>query len=259
MVKKLHGEHPAYIWNGVFSTWDDACKAAKTVGGDGHGGEPWLQRITQQILDYRSEFKQYGIAMPPRPSNLPLVCAMTAPSAIVDFGGASGWCWDYLQNTLPDQRISSYVVVEIDEVVNYMKKTGIHTAPVAYQSLKDRLAPCDLLYCNSVLQYFGSNEPLVSLIERTAPQHVFLEEVVAKGKDDFFTLQSRRDSLIPYRFLGLRKLLQELSCAGYEEVIQYPYASPILGIIQPLDMSNFPEEKRLRYASSILLQKTKTQ
>ena len=80
---------------------------------------------------------------------------MTAPEAIVDFGGSSGWCWDYLQNTLPNNRISSYVVIEIDEVVNYMTKTAIHNAPLSFRSLKDQLAPCDLLYCNSVLQYFG--------------------------------------------------------------------------------------------------------
>lgn len=259
MVEQFPKGGPDYIWKGIYPTWDEAYKAAKAIGGQGHSGESWLQRITQQILDYRLELRQYGIAMPPRPSNLPLVCAMTSPDTIVDFGGSSGWCWDYLQNTLPNHRISSYVVIEIDEVVNYMTKTAIHNAPVSYRSLKDQLAPCDLLYCNSVLQYFGSNAPLLSLIESTVPEYILLEDLIAKDEGEFFSLQSHRDSSIPYRFLGLNKLLSELSCAGYTAIVRYPYASPVLGVIKPFEMSNFPEENQLRYSSSYLLQKTKTQ
>lgn len=255
MAKQLQGAVPDYIWKDIYPTWEEACKAAKAIDGEALGGERWFQRITQQISDYRDEFRQYGIAMPPRPSNLPLVCAMTNPCAIVDFGGSSGWCWDYLQNSLPRHMVSSYVVVETDEVVNYMTKTGIHNAPVNYCSLNGPLDPCDLLYCNSVLQYFGSNAPLLSLIERTTPQFVLLEDLVVKGEDDFFSVQSFRGSAIPYRFLGLNKLLQELSHSGYTELVWYPYASPAHGVIKPFEMGNFPEAKQLRYSSSILLKK----
>lgn len=255
VLNQLQRVTPDHIWKDIYPTWDEACKAAKAVGGEGLGGERWFQRITQQITDYRDEYRQYGTAMPPRPSNLPLVCAMTNPGAIVDFGGSSGWCWDYLQSTLPKHKVSSYVVVETDEVVNYMKKSGIHNAPVNYLSLNDPFDPCDLLYCNSVLQYFGSNAPLLLLIERTTPQFILLEDLVVKGEDDFFTVQSFRSSAIPYRFLGLHKLLRELSHSGYIELVQYPYSSPVLGVIKPFEMSNFPEAKQLRYSSSILLKK----
>lgn|GEM_PF-2848070 len=248
-------EAPNYIWKDIYPTWDDACKAAEAIGGEGFGGERWFRRITRQITDYRDELRQYGIAMPPRPSSLPLVCAMTNPSTIVDFGGSSGWCWDYLLNALPKHSVSSYVVVETDEVVNYMEKSGVHSAPVNYRSLNAPLDSCDLVYCNSVLQYFGSNTPLLSLIERTTPQFILLEDVVATGEEDFFSVQSYWDSAIPYRFLGLHKLLQELSHSGYIELARYPYASPILGVIKPFEMGNFPEAKQLRYSSSILLKK----
>ena len=254
MVDQLQTSAPDCIWKGIYPTWDEACKAAKNVGGDGLGGDCWFQRITQQISDYRDEFRQYGIAMPPRPRNLPLVCAMTSPKTILDFGGSSGWCWDYLLNSLPQNRVSYYAVVETDEVVNYMKKSGLHKAPVNYP-LNDPLESCDLLYCKSVLQYLGSNAPLLSLIERTTPQFILLEDLVVKGEDDFFSVQSFRDSAIPYRFLGLHKLLQELSHSGYIESLRYPYASPVLGAIKPLEMGNFPESKQLRYSSNILLKK----
>lgn len=255
VVSRLQKGAPDYIWKDIYPTWEEACIAAKAIGGEGLGGERWMRRITRQISDYRDEFRQYGIAMPPRPSNLPLVCAMTTPSTIVDFGGSSGWCLDFLRNTLPAHRVPSYVVVETDEVVSYMKKSGIHDASVNYLSLKDSLDPCDLLYCNSVLQYFGSNMPLLSLIERTAPQFILLEDLVVKDEDDFFSVQSFRGSAIPYRFLGLHKLLRELSNSGYVELVRCPYASPVFGVITPFEMGNFPEAKQLRYSSSILLKK----
>jgi putative methyltransferase (TIGR04325 family) len=257
VVNQFQGESSNYIWNDIYPTFEDAISTVKAIGGDLNGlsSEFWLQRITKQITDYRNEFNQYGIAMPPRPSNLPLVCAITRPISIVDFGGSSGWCWDYLKNTslYSSSRLSSYVVVETEDVVNYMKKSGIHESPVNYITLKDSVDNCELLYCNSVLQYFESNAPLFYLIERTKPQYIFLEDLVVNGEDDFFSIQSFRGSVIPYRFLGLHKLINELACLGYEELVKYPYASPVLGIIKPLEMGNFPEAKRLRYSQSILL------
>jgi putative methyltransferase (TIGR04325 family) len=244
-----------YIWNGIYPTWEEASRASRAVGGLGLGGERWFQRITQQLSDYRSEFRQYGIAMPPRPSNLPLVCATVSPRSIVDFGGSSGWCWDYLQNALPGNMVSSYRVVETNEVVGYMKTSGLHGKPVDYVSLDELSGPCDLLYCNSVLQYFGSNEPLLSLIGRSAPAFILLEDLVGKGEEDFFSLQTYYDSALPFRFIGLGKLCRELRLCGYTESVRYPYAAPIRGVLKPYDMGNFPENMRLHYTSSMLFKK----
>jgi putative methyltransferase (TIGR04325 family) len=259
MIEQTPKGDQSYIWNGIHPTWNAACDAAEAmcVGG-GYSSDRWLQRITQQLLDYRSELRQYGIAMPPRPSNLPLVCAMTNPNKILDFGGSSGWCWDYLQNSAPNHRVNLFGVVETEDVVKYMNKSELHNAPVKYTTIDDLINSCDLLYSNSVLQYFGSNASLLSLIEETDPEYILLEDLIAKDKDDFFSVQAFYNSGIPYRFIGLKKLLSELSYSGYIEIARYPYASPILGVIKPFEMGNFPREKQLRYSLSILLQRTKT-
>lgn len=247
-----------YIWNGIYRSWDQAGEAAKVNGtGGGFASDRWFQRITYQLLDYRDEIGKYGIAMPPRPSNLPLVCAMTSPYAIIDFGGSSGWCWDYLHNSLPNKKINSYIVIETGEVVNYMSASGLQNKPVEYKTISDSINACDLLYCNSVLQYFSSNAPLISLVERTAPEYILLEDLIAKGEDDFYTVQNYSNSGIPYRFIGLARLLRELLDYGYVEQFRSPYASPILGAIKPLEMDNFPQEKQNRYSLSILLRKSK--
>ena len=232
-----------------------AREAASAIGSSGFSGEHWLTRITQQLSDYRDEFRQHGIAMPPRPSCLPLVCAMADPSRIIDFGGSSGWCWDYLKNSLPALRISSYCVVETEAVVDFMIRSGIHVDPVSYSSLSGCIDSFDLLYCNSVLQYFGSNGLFLSLVKRSDPKYILLDDLVAKGDDDFFSVQPYHGCAMPVRFIGLKRLLQELSDSGYVEIARYPYASPIGGVVKPLEMGNFPGKNRIRYSLSVFLKR----
>lgn len=256
MDSQSSDQAPTRIWEGLYATWEDACAAAQAIGGTGLGGNAWFERITQQLSNYRDELRRHGVAMPPRPSNLPMVCALTTPSTIVDFGGSSGWCWDYLRESLPRNTVSSYIVVETAGVVDYMRDAGLQAAPVSFQTLEGQLGAADLLYCNSVLQYFGSNDAFMSLLERTAPQFILLEDLVAGGDQDFFTTQMFRGSAIPYRFLGLRCLLDDLATHGYLELARYPYASPVNGVVAPMAMENFPKARQLRYSSSILLKRS---
>lgn len=246
---------PRYIWDGLYQSWDEACRVAVEQSRV-HSGRGWLQRIMQQILEYRKEYQQYGTAMPPRPSNLPLVCSLVSPKSIVDLGGSSGWCRDYLENSTRDLRVSSYTVIELPAVVEFMKQSRVHRSAVDYKSQGDELQQCDLLYANSVLQYFESNVPLLDLIELCRPRHVLLDDLVAKDDEDFFTIQAHRDAAMPYRFIGLSKLLDQLAHKGYRCLISQPYPSPVFGVIAPLEMSNFPKDKQLRYSLTILFEKT---
>lgn len=247
---------PSRIWDGVYATWQDACAAAQAIGGAGLGGDAWFQRIAQQLTGYREELRLHGSAMPPRPSNLPMLCALTRPGTIVDFGGSSGWCWDYLRESGSGHTVSSYVVVETGEVVDYMTRAALQAAPVRYQTAEEPLGATDLLYCNSVLQYFGSNHAFLSLVERARPQFILLDDLVAGADKDFFTTQLFRGSAIPYRFLGLQTLLDDLATQGYLTLARYPYASPVKGVVAPMAMENFPPSRQLRYSSSVLLQRS---
>ncbi len=260
MTERIQKTASDHIWNGPYLTWNDAINAASamTVGERAFDSDRWLHRVIQQLLDYRNELLKFGIAQPPRPCNLPFVCAVTSPTTIIDFGGSSGWCWDYLQNALPRNMISSYTIVELESIVKHMQISGLHSDIVNYQTLDAPLAPCDLLYANSVLQYFDSNQQLLSLIERTEPDFIFLEDTLGTGEKDFFTIQPYYNSAIPHRFIGLGNLLKDLSSKDYQELARCPYASPIFGVMKPLSMENFPEDLQLRYSVSILLKKGNT-
>jgi putative methyltransferase (TIGR04325 family) len=181
---------------------------------------------------------------------------MTSPNVIIDFGGSSGWSWDYLRNTLRQQAVSSYVIVELDSVCSYMKASHLHDEIIEYCSVDAPLAGCDLLYGNSVLQYFESNAPLLSLVNRTTPSYIFLEDLIAADDEDFYSMQPYHNMAIPYRFIGLECLLKDMATLGYREVVRFPYLSPVRGVMSPLPMSNFPDKLRVRYAQSILLNKS---
>lgn len=257
MTRKHEKTARTPIWSGLFDTWDQACDAAQQrARGRVFDNNRWLERITRQLSEYRAEYQAYGIALPPRPSNLPWVCAMTSPRSIIDFGGSSGWCWDYLRNTLPEHSISSYVIVELESIVNYMTRSGLHAAPVTYKTMSEPLEPCDLIYSNSVLHYFESNAPLLQLVERTHPEYVLLEDIVGKGDRDVFSLQEYYGSRIPQRFIGVETLIRALHLLGYRALLKIPYSSPVLGVMGPLPMENLPKEKQIRYAVSLLLKKT---
>jgi putative methyltransferase (TIGR04325 family) len=255
MMDSAPSRAPRYIWDGLYKSWEDASRVAGEQSRV-HSGRGWLQRIMQQILEYRKEYQQYGTAMPPRPSNLPLVCSLVNPRSIVDLGGSSGWCRDYLENSIPHLRISSYTVVELPAVVEFMKQSRIHGASINYKRQGDELQQCDLLYVNSVLQYYESNVPLLDLIELCRPRHVLLDDLVAKDDEDFFTVQAHRDAAMPYRFIGLSRLQDQMASKGYRCLISQPYPSPVFGVIAPLEMSNFPKDKQLRYSLTKLFEKT---
>lgn len=259
MTGFIKGATMCNVWDGIYSTWIDACEAVRREGEGGFNTANWLAGITQQLSDYRSQFTQLDVALPPRPYNLPIVCAMTSPKVICDLGGSSGWTWEYLKNTLKQQTISSYHIVELDSVVDFLKSSSLHSDVVDYSVLGAPLEQCDLLYSNSVLQYFESNSSLSLLIGRVHPTYIFLDDLIATEREEFFTTQSYYGTKIPCRFIGLKTLLQDMSDLGYQEIVRFPYLSQIRGAYGPLPMHNFPEEYRVGYAQSILLKKLASQ
>lgn len=182
---------------------------------------------------------------------------MTRARSITDFGGSSGWCHDYLQNTAAGSSVASYVIVEIERIVAHMKATGLQSHPVVYKTAQEPLDKCDVLYCNSVLQYFGSNAELLSLMQRNSPEHILLDDLLGKGDEDFFTTQAYYGAAIPHRFVGLGRLVSDVTAAGYELLVSAPFASPIVGILKPLPMENFPVELQVRHAVSLLFRRVK--
>lgn len=245
----------ANIWEGPFASWGEAEKNA-SQSSEGFCKHDWVERVVQQLIDYRAEIEKFGSAPPPRACNLPLISSLLFPNSIIDFGGSSGWCYDYLCNTLPSHVINSFTIVEVNEINRYMQKSGLHDEPVSYRLLEDELPKCDMIYSNSVLQYFESNAKLIEAAVKSEPEYIFLEDVVTNGsKEDFFATQLFYGERIPYRFIGLTRLIDDLEDIGYDVQFKCAYPSPVGGVIGPFPMNNFPEEFRIRFTLSLLFKK----
>ena len=116
------------IWSGhIYNTWEEACAAAEARLSD-FTQERWLQRITGQLIDYRTLVSEVGIAAtPPRPSNLSLVASLIGATSIIDFGGSSGWCYEMLNNTYISASKLQYTVIETEDVVSFLRGKNLHS------------------------------------------------------------------------------------------------------------------------------------
>lgn len=242
---------PIRIWEGVYETFEEA-----QAEGTGFACERWIDRINQQLLKYRSERENHALVMPPRMSDLPFLVALTAAKRIIDFGGSSGWTYEYLQSAMEQKTIDDYVVVEIEDVVRHVQVAFLHAYPVSYvtdlNAIYDR-AEGSVFYTNSVLQYIRDDDTWLQAIDRLKPDWLLIEDFMGGDFDEYFSLQNYYESKIPIRFRNRSDFLNKLDC--YDLILSKPYAATIMGVIQELPMENFPLNKRVRYGETLLLKK----
>lgn len=238
-------------WEGVYQTWEEAKSEGQAFASD-----RWIKRITGQLLDYRRAIASQHNVPPPRPSDLPLLCALVQPKSILDFGGSSGWVWEFLNESSINQSVDEYLIMEIDSVVNFMDESNFHQLPVIYLSNIES-QKLDVVYTNSVLQYIDVDEVFFSVIEKTNPEWVLIEDFLGGSFNDFYSLQVYWDYRIPVKFRNREKFISAFKNIGYECVLSKPYLATIRGSIRPLPMSALPEDKQVSYGETMLLKRKK--
>ena len=192
--------------------------------------------------------------MPPRPSNLAHLCAVLRPKSVLDFGGSTGWCWDLLKNSIETEFITRYQVIEHPAVIDFVKTRKFHTDKKILYTGAGEAQKSDLLYANSVLQYFQDNIAFIELVQRSRPRYILLDDLVVNRRaEDYFGLQEYYGDKIPYRFIGLAPFIESMKAIGFEVLCETAYLSPIAGVIDEFPMENFPPKLRIPHSSSILL------
>lgn len=242
------------IWIGSFQTFEQAKDHAQQSL-ENFENDIWISRIINQLQDYKINYSSFGVAAaPPRPCGLPNLISLTAAKSILDFGGSSGWCWEFVNNSVSKNSIEKYTVLE-NKTVSDLYTSGKlhHDKRVECISDFQDVPIVDILYVNSVLQYLPSNDFLLKIIDKTRASFILLEDVVAlHNQTEFFSLQHYYGKYIPYRFLNFEKLKNELHGKGFDIISVTPYISPIKGKSDIMPMSNFPKKKRVHHSLSIL-------
>lgn len=240
------------IWDGIYHSFNEAKSKGKAFS-----SKRWLGRITDQLLDYRNEVQREDSTsvLPPRISELPILTADIKPSSIIDFGGSSGWTYEYLKNSVSNLSLDIYLVIEIDEIVNHAKEKKFHGPPVSFQTDAGNVKSADILYTNSVLQYVHDDSIFSKLIESTNPEYILIEDFIGGEFDDYYTLQNYYEYRIPVKFRNRKEFLSNIQKYGYELIISKPYPSIIYEKIIKFPMDNFPEDKQVGYSETILFRR----
>ena len=118
------------IWEGIYDNWEEI--AAKQSA---FREKRWIEAIGQQLIDYNKEKKEFGIAIPPRPTNLPIVCALLKIHKIIDFGGSSGWNYEYLRDVVQSVDLELYDVIELNEINIIFKNSNLRKPEELIQHL----------------------------------------------------------------------------------------------------------------------------
>lgn len=247
-MKKSTAEVP--IFEGIYEKQEDAI-----TKGSGFASDRWMKRITGQLLEYRNEIKSHQLPVPPRFSDLPMLVTTVDAKIIIDWGGSSGWTFDFIKQSLPQIEIEEYIIVEIEDVLRYMQEACLHDAPVTYQTEINNLSNkrSSIFYVNSVLQYILDDSAMLNAIGQLNPDWILIEDFWGGDFEDFFSIQNYYESKIPIRFRNRQDFIKSLE--KYSLKLSKPYFSSILGRIQELPMQNFPHDKQVRYGETLLFQK----
>ena len=239
------------IWNGVYETYEEA--KINEVSLD---SSRWIERIKEQLNNYRKEVEKFGrMALPPRLSELPMLCSLIKPKQIVDLGGSSGWLYDYMLNSIENSAVERYVIIEIEEIVEQMEKSGLHSGPVNYEKNTKSLDCVDILYANSVLQYINNDDLFMGMVDELKPDFVLVEDFLGGEFDDYYTIQNYYENRIPVKFRNRGKFVDNVIVKGYELLLSKPYPSLIHEKISMFPMESLPENRRIRYSETMLFKK----
>lgn len=241
------------IWEGIYENWEEI-SAKRSAFCE----KRWIEAIGKQLIDYNKEKKEFGIAIPPRPTNLPIVCALLNIKKIIDFGGSSGWNYEYMKDVVHNIDLEIYDVIELKEINIVFKNSNFRKPEeiIKHLSIDEIKNNYDLLYINSALQYFKDNTILEKLINISKAKYLLFDDLFAGDIPDYITIQKYYDSSIPIRFMNFTKFNSFLSHINYRILFEMPYYTKFFGSYMPQPMSNFPKRYRIRYSKSILYEST---
>ncbi len=152
----------------------------------------------------------------PRPhSFLKLLEITDAPISVVDFGGGSGWLFHALSSSGFD--LKSYVNVEnidLHETCN-QEHFEYSYLPLNEVETYNWKSGNSVLYLNSVIQYFASDNSLFEITTKINPKTVLIDDLTPSSSSQFFAYQKYYETRIPYRFVDQNSLIEGMKGQNY--------------------------------------------
>lgn len=234
------------IFNGIYNSFEEAVVQLR---GAGFSSIDWLEREQHRFLTYR-ELCSLKVAPPQKICNLPFLVALSGVKSIADFGGSTGWAWEYLKSSGTARTIEKYFIVELEASCRYF--ASLHTRPVEYLTSLPLDEHIDVLYTNSMIQYIADDENFFEILRNQRPTYVLIDDFLGGPISDFFSIQTYYDSELVVKFRNAQNFVQRIISLDFELLTSTPYVNPILGRIQSFPMENFPTDNRIEHPITLL-------
>lgn len=239
----------AYIWEGIYSRYQDVPAA-----GDGFGGDYWIDRTRSYTEESLSASRNYGfipVGVTGEHLILPLLASLECKERgqvnILDFGGGMGIAYIHVLNSLVNCHSINFHVVESDRVTEEALRLFEHDKRVHFHSkLPAQLPDLDIVYMSSALQYVEDYTALLKTLSGYNAKYFLFVKLSAGDFPTYATAQKNvPGSTLPYWFINVKEIVELMRSYGYSLI----YKS---ALDQEYDQNNFPQEYRLGRTSNLL-------
>ena len=213
-----------YIWQFKYENYQSATAfqdayniSMKTLHSGGFNSPEWLSKQKGMLAD-ASEGSL------PRHSSITEYLLHQKFDNLLDWGGGPGWIWAYLLKSNLHGQLN-YFNLELESSKLAFEYLTQHLPKMKFVDFDDISLLAhenNLLYGNSILQYFEDNSVLLKIIEEISPISVVLDDI-AGNEEEFFSLQNYYGYLQVNRFLNLNKLISEVVSLGYKLSVNRHY------------------------------------
>jgi putative methyltransferase (TIGR04325 family) len=193
-----------------YESYDSALESRRNFSGEPYESLRWLDRQKSFLVEASN-----GRAS--RPSSLPEYLLNRKFRSVVDFGGGSGWLFEFIRTKI---EMSAYTVIELPTTCEAFAPEHIERVNFLYlessQSGISNLKKSDIFYSNSTLQYIQLYSVFLDSIRMCQPEMIILDDLTCSDDKTFYSLQRYYDSALIYCFHSKLEILRLFADLGYE-------------------------------------------
>jgi putative methyltransferase (TIGR04325 family) len=208
-----------YIFQESFPTYERALEfcTGKNIN-KSFPAEIWKARQLEFL-------RKAKLGLSPRVESITKILESERDLSIVDFGGGSGWLFQYL-GTL-GFKSNCLMIVETEESISWFKEKDsdffwiTNNAFFHFELTGDK----NVFYSNSCIQYLGNLEAFFEEILTKSWSYLILEDVPNLETQDCWTCQNYYGYMSPYHFFKKDNLISLIESHGFELTQESNYKS----------------------------------
>jgi putative methyltransferase (TIGR04325 family) len=247
------------IWEGVYKTYQEALDNSMGLG---FSSDVRLTAACDKIIEHRKRrlLENNPFPIGNRFSSLPPIVSTEIKNdetiSILDFGGGPGTQYELLKDSISNDALINYHIVETKETVVAGRELFDDDKSIKFHTeFPDHKVNTTIAYSNSALQYIDDWFHVIRKMTEENPVYLILDDLPAGKFDEFVSIQNYYDSRIPHRFFNITNVVNSISELGYTLLCKSTYFGEILGKLSSWPMDNFDKNYQLDHSCNLLFKK----